>query len=162
MSNNFKLVTLGAVLSLCLGFGRGQAADEKPTLKPLPVGKIEATDCKGEIGEPHYGYTGLGGSFMISGKKGHALMAIHSHPDYTKMRMGHTELEYVGTKNLNGVDGWVFKTSWDGKTAPKELFFSAREVYFGLGVRGHIIADHREATTWSWKLEPMSQYSIYD
>ena len=83
------------------------------------MGKLEESDAAGQIGEPNYGYVGNVGSFQATKTDGMAMFVVHEHPDVTKFGLGSTKLEYVGPKHIGDVDGWVFKTQWDGKDIPR-------------------------------------------
>jgi hypothetical protein len=61
---------------------------------------------------------------------------------------------------VGNVDGWVFKTQWDGTSYPSRIFFSADEVYFGGGRSAYIVADYRDGTGWVWKMLPMRRLEI--
>ena len=76
------------------------------------------------------------------------------------MALGRSKLTCEGAKRLGNVDGWVFKTEWDGKVYPSKIFFSAEKVYFGGGVNAYIAADYREKTGWVWKMLPLRRMEL--
>ena len=125
------------------------------------MGKLEEADVAGQIGEPNYGYVGNLGSFEVMAKgDSNGMIVVHNYPETTKFALGSTKLEYVGAKRIGDVDGWVFKTQWDGKMYPSKIFFSAEEVYFGGGASSYIVADFRDGTGWTWKLQSMRRMDI--
>ncbi len=125
------------------------------------MGKLEEAEASGQIGEPNYGYVGNLGSFEVT-TKGDAMgmIVVHNYPETTKFALGSTKLEFVGAKRIGDVDGWVFKTQWDGKMYPSKIFFSSEEVYFGGGASSYIVADYRDGTGWTWKLQSMRRMDI--
>jgi hypothetical protein len=127
----------------------------------LQLGKIEEMETKSKLSEPQFGYVGQLGSFTVC-KEGQAMGAIvvHSYPNTEKSALGCTKLTYEGTKRLGNVDGWVFKTEWDGKGYPSKIFFSAEPVYFGGGINAYIAADYRDESGWAWKLHPLRRMEI--
>jgi hypothetical protein len=130
--------------------GRGEAVY-------LMTAKIEESEAKTEIGEPHFGYVGDIGTILATTKNAHGIEAhadfvVHHYPEQEKVSLGCTKLKYVGPKHLGNVDGWVFSTEWDGKSYPSKIFVSAQKVYFGGGLQSYICADYRNDTGWAWKL----------
>jgi hypothetical protein len=126
----------------------------------IEVTKLEEADAAAQIGEPNYGYVGELGAFCATKSEGHGMIVVHNYPDTTKAALGAVQLSYVGPKRVGNVDGWVFKTQWDGKSYPSRIFFSAEEVYFGGGISAYIVADYRDGTGWVWKMLPMRRLEI--
>lgn len=127
----------------------------------LKLGKVEEAEAQGKLQDPNYGYIGQLGSFVAT-KDSHAkgMIVVHSYPDTTKMALGCTKLVYEGAKRLGEVDGYVFKTEWDGKVYPSKIFFSAQKVYFGGGINDYIAADYRDGSGWVWKLHPLRRLKV--
>ncbi len=122
----------------------------------LELGKLEEAEAKTKLDDPNYGYVGQLGSFVATkNAQATGLLVVHQYPDTSITALGRTKMTYEGAKRLGNVDGWVFKTEWDGKTYPSKIFFSSERVYFGGGVSAYIAADHREGTGWVWKLHPL-------
>lgn len=131
----------------------------------LDTRKIEEAEVRGSIGEPHYGYVGLLGTFEGAAKSGTgeepvAEFVVHQYPKQEEVALGRTKLRYEGPKRLGNVDGWVFTTEWDGKHYPSKVFLSAEKVYFGGGVQGYIAADYRTESGWVWKLHPLRRMDM--
>jgi hypothetical protein len=154
------LVMLGlvAVLAACPAAAgqEKEGVEGTSTVTPLQTGKVMESEVQGKIPEPNFGYVGQLGSFAVS-RNGHSggLIVVHHYPDTKKSAMGHTKLSYEGAIRLGNVNGWVYKTQWDGKIYPSKVFFSADKIYFGAGINAYICADYREGTGWAWKLLPM-------
>jgi hypothetical protein len=127
----------------------------------LQMGKVEEADASSGLGEPNYGYEGHLGSFVATkDADAMALIVVHQNTDMEKASMGRTKLTYEGPKRLGNIDGWVFKTEWDGTVYPSKIFFSSEKVYFGGGVNGYIAADYRDNTGWAWKLHPLRRMGL--
>lgn len=127
--------------------------------------KVEESEPKNRLEEPHFGYVGELGTFVAVSKNanGHEAMAgfvVHHFPLQERLTLGCTKLRYEGPKRLGNVDGWVFNTEWDGKMYPSKVFLSAQKVYFGGGVIEYIAADYREGTGWAWKLLPLRRMEL--
>ena len=129
----------------------------------LEQGKVEESEARAKLEAPNFGYVGDLGSFVVSGE-GHSggLIVVHHYPDTGRMSLEHTRLTYEGPKRLGNLDGWMFKTQWDGKTYPSKIFFSAEPVYFGGGVSAYIAADYREGTGWAWKQLPLRRMDVIE
>jgi hypothetical protein len=122
----------------------------------LELGKLEETEARTKLENPSYGYVGQLGSFVATkDAEAMGLLVVHQHPDLASKALGRTKLTCEGAKRLGNVDGWVFKTEWDGKAYPSKIFFSSERVYFGGGVNAYIAADYRDETGWVWKLHPL-------
>ena len=137
---------------------RTLTADEKNETKSVVIelGKVEESETKAEMPEPNFGYVGELGSFMVTkNPDAEALIVLHQYPKTDVKALGRSKLTYEGTKRLGNVNGWVFKTEWDGKTYPSKIFFSSEKVYFGGGVNSYIAADYRDGTGWAWKMLPL-------
>ena len=131
----------------------------------LTAQKIEESEAKGRLVEPHFGYVGDIGTFVATtknaqGVEAHAAFVVHNFPEQENLALGCTKLKYQGPKHLGNVDGWVFMTEWNGKAHPSRVFLSAQKVYFGGGREGYIAADYREATGWAWKLIPLRRLEL--
>ncbi len=171
-----KAKSVGALLLAVAGIWLAQAAAQNPREgdkggKGVPVldsRKIEEGEAKNKLDEPNYGYVGTLGTFSASAKKAGAgtgeeaaaAFVVHQYPDVEKSALGLTKLQYEGPKRLGNVDGWVFKTEWDGKQYPSKVFLSAEKVYFGGGESAYIAADHRTDTGWVWKLMPLRRMEM--
>src|SRR5262249_34724105 len=152
-ARKFLLVVLAALALAALW---PLTAEEPRSGVALQLGTVQETEAKARIGEPNYGYVGQLGSFVVSREQPSlGLIVVHNFPDTETMSLGRTELTYEGSKRLGNVDGWVFKTQWDGKAYPSKIFFSAEKVYFGGGVNAHIAADYRDKTGWGWEPHPL-------
>jgi hypothetical protein len=160
MSKLAKLMLALTVVAICAT--RIAVADDAAAAKPvaLDLGKIEETEAKEKLEAPNYGYMGGLGSFVATKEHGEGMIVVHNYPDTSKLALGTTKLTYEGTKRLGNVDGYVFKTQWDGATYPSKIFLSAEKVYFGGGVSAYIAADHREKTGWVWKLHPLRRMDV--
>ena len=124
------------------------ASSRKRTLSANWASRITATS--GELG-----------SFEATTKDdAEGMIVVHNYPDTSKYALGSTKLEYVGPKRLGNVDGWVFKTEWDGDRYPSRIFFSSEEVYFGGGESAFIASDYRDSTGWVWKLLPLRRTQL--
>ena len=159
-SLRFLLVVLGALALVAV---RPAAADEPKEGQgmALHMGTVQEAEAKSQLSEPNHGYVGELGSFILSTEgHSHGLIVVHKHPDNQAIDLGRTKLTYEGSKRLGNVDGWVFKTEWDGKAYPSKIFFSAEKVYFGGGVNAYIAADYREQTGWAWKLLPLRRMGV--
>jgi hypothetical protein len=131
----------------------------------LDAKKVDESEAKGTLEEPHFGYVGALGTFEATtkaagGMEPAAMFVVHSYPDQGRLALGCTKLKYVGAKRLGDVDGWVFATDWDGKAYPSKVFVSAEKVYFGGGVIEYIAADYREGTGWAWKMLPLRRMDL--
>jgi len=131
----------------------------------LTGGKIEEANAKNRLEEPHFGYVGTLGTFQARGKnasadEAQAVFVVHQYPDHEKNALGCTRLAYEGPRRLGNVDGWVFKTDWDGKHYPSKVFLSAERVYFGGGMESYIAADYRTETGWVWKYHPLRRLEL--
>jgi hypothetical protein len=169
-----KARVLLPVLLLAFGLGIAQwmmplaaeeRRDEGKVIHTLDSSKIEEADAKTKLEEPHYGYVGELGTFDAIGKKSSteepiAQFVVHQHPDVHKLALGCTRLKYEGPKRLGNVDGWIFKTEWDGKYYPSKVFLSADKVYFGGGRSAYIAADYRNDTGWTWKQLPLRRMEM--
>jgi hypothetical protein len=127
--------------------------------------KIEEAEPKARLEEPRFGYVGMLGTFQALGKNSggeepQAAFVVHQYPNQEKNALGCTKLRYEGPRRLGNVDGWVFKTDWDGKQYPSKVFLSAEKVYFGGGMESYIAADYRTETGWVWKLQPLRRVEI--
>jgi hypothetical protein len=135
-----------------LGEGKGSVLEQ---------GKVVEAEATSRLGEPNYGYEGLLGSFVATkDANALALIVVHSYPDTEKMSLGRTKLTYEGPKRLGNIDGWVFRTEWDGTVYPSRIFFSSEKIYFGGGVNSYIAADYRDKTGWAWKLQPLRRMEL--
>jgi hypothetical protein len=131
----------------------------------LMNGKVEETDAKTRLEEPRFGYAGMLGTFQAlgknaSGEEAQAVFVVHQHPNHERNALGCTKLKYEGPRRLGNVDGWVFKTDWDGKQYPSKVFLSAEKVYFGGGMENYIAADYRTDTGWTWKYLPLRRLEL--
>lgn len=164
MPRQYAAILVAVLGLLVLAPARPMSADEskgdaKATV--LQLGKVEEAEAKANPGDPEYGYEGHLGSFVATkGPDAIGLIVVHDYPDTGKRSLGKTKLTYEGAKRLGNVDGWVFKTSWDGKTYPSKVFFSSEKVYFGGGVDAFIGADYREEIGWVWKLQPLRRMGL--
>jgi hypothetical protein len=127
--------------------------------------KIEESDAKTRLEEPRFGYVGSLGTFQALGKNSggddpQAVFAVHQYPHHDRNALGCTRLKYEGPRRLGNVDGWVFKTDWDGKQYPSKVFLSAEKVYFGGGIENYIAADYRSETGWVWKYQPLRRLEL--
>jgi hypothetical protein len=152
-------VGLAVLVAVCTVVAQERKQDSKSVR--IELGKVEESDTKADMPEPNFGYVGDLGSFVVSkGGEAEALIVVHQYPKTEVKALGRTKLTYEGTKRLGNVDGWVFKTEWDGKTYPSKIFFSSEKVYFGGGMNSYIAADYREGTGWAWKLLPLRRMEI--
>ncbi|MBV8314367.1 MAG: hypothetical protein JOZ53_05475 [Planctomycetaceae bacterium] len=157
-----KLLVM-ALCVLALNSPRPGAAEDRGEGKgiALELGKVEEAEATPRLGEPNYGYVGDLGSFVATkDANALALIAVHRYPDTETASLGRTKLTYEGPKRLGNVDGWVFRTEWDGIVYPSKIFFSSEKVYFGGGVNSYIAADYRENTGWAWKLRPLRRMGL--
>ena len=154
------LLGFGGMLALVAALAVQAVADEATKHLSIEVSKLDEADAAGQIGVPNYGYVGELGAFNASQSEGRGLIVVHNYPDTAKNALAATDLSYVGPKRIGNVDGWVFKTQWDGKNYPSRIFFSAEEVYFGGGRSAYIVADYRDGTGWVWKMLPMRRLEI--
>jgi hypothetical protein len=164
MSRRFAAILVVALGVLALSSTQPMADDdpkEDAKATVLHLGKVEETEAKVKLDEPTFGYEGHLGSFAVT-KRSNAigLIVAHDYPDTSKFSLGRTKLAFEGAKRLGNIDGWVFKTEWDGKTYPSKIFFSAQKVYFAGGVNAYIAADYREGTGWAWKLHPLRRMGL--
>jgi len=160
LSMNLLFLVLGLAAFALVG---SSPAEEPKASKgiTLELGKIEESEPKSSLDAPEYGYVGNLGSFVASKEsEALALLVVHQYPDTSKSALGRSKLSYEGPKRLGNVDGWVFKTEWDGKAYPSKVFFSAEKVYFGGGVNAYIAADYREKSGWVWKLHPLRRMEL--
>ena len=135
-----------------LGEGKGSVLEQ---------GKVAEAEATSRLGEPNYGYEGLLGSFVATkNADALALIVVHQYPDTEKMSLGRTKLTYEGPKRLGEINGWVFRTEWDGTVYPSKIFFSSEKVYFGGGVNSYIAADYRDKTGWAWKHLPLRRMEL--
>jgi hypothetical protein len=166
-----KTKVIGLMVLMVAGFGMlslsapHAAEPAKQGIQNIDGRKLEETEAKGNLTEPHFGYVGDLGTFAALTKNAgaHEPMAafvVHQHPDETQLSLGCTKLKYQGAKRLGNVDGWVFTTDWDGKNYPSKVFLSAEKVYFGGGVQAYIAADHRNDTGWTWKMLPLRRMEL--
>jgi len=116
----------------------------------LQLGKLDEADASSTMDDPNFGYVGELGSFEVTTKD----------DAQGKRALGTTKLQFLGSKRIGNLDGWVFKTQWDGESYPSKIFFSADQVYFGGGVSGYIAGDYREGTGWVWKLLPLRRTEL--
>jgi hypothetical protein len=152
------VVGLAGVLAMQLVAGAAEMSNKPASVQ---FGKLEETDATRTMSDPQFGYVGELGSFQaVASGEATGSIVVHNYPDTTKYALGSTKLNYVGPKRLGNVDGWVFKTQWDGEHYPSKIFFSADEVYFGGGESAYITADYREGTGWAWKLLPMRRMDL--
>jgi hypothetical protein len=160
MAKRLASLMVLAVAAWCL-LGVQGAEEGKRKGIVLETGKIEESEAKSKLDEPNYGYVGQLGSFVATKEStALALIVVHSYPDTSTVAMGRSKLTYEGSKRLGNVDGWVFKTEWDGKAYPSKIFLSAERVYFGGGVNAYIAADYRDKTGWVWKLHPLRRMNM--
>ena len=119
-------------------------------------GKIKEAEASSDIEEPNFGYEGHLGCFVAT-TNGNArcMIAIHAYPDNMKVSLGSTKLTYEGARKLGNVNGYVFKTEFDGQKYPSRIFLNAEKVYFGGGINNYIAADYRSGTGWAWKYVPL-------
>ena len=160
-STSLLFVVLGLVAFVADHTAMAQDHKAEGNGPSLHLGKVEESEAKSQLGDPNFGYVSQLGSFVAT-KDAHARgqIVVHNYPNTHEIALGRTHLTYEGTKRLGNVDGWVFKTEWDGKAYPSKVFFSAEKVYFGGGINAHIAADYREGTGWAWKLHPMRQMEL--
>jgi hypothetical protein len=164
MSRRFAAILVAALAVLAFSTTRMMADDDpkedaKTTI--LQLGKIEETEAKAKLDEPNFGYEGHLGCFAATkGSDAIGLIVVHDFPDTSKYSLGRTKLTFDAAKRVGNIDGWVFKTEWDGKTYPSKIFFSSQKVYFGGGVNAYIAADYREGTGWAWKLHPLRRMGL--
>ena len=147
-----------------LAFTALYAADPEPKEGnkgiTLELGKVEESEAKAKLDNPNYGYVGELGSFVVTkNARAMGLIVVHQHPDTSSMALGRTKMTFEGAKRIGNIDGWVFKTDWDGKAYPSKIFFSSERVYFGGGINAYIAADYREGTGWAWKMLPLRRMS---
>ena len=127
----------------------------------LEMGKLEESDATSKVNDPNYGYEGHLGTFVATTKgEARAMIVVHNYPDTGKFALGNTKLTFEAVRKVGNVNGFVFKTEWDGKRYPSKVFLSSEKVYFGGGVNGYIAADYRDATGWAWKLIPLRRMDI--
>ncbi len=139
---------------------RAQDGEQNGKAIALKLGKVEESEANGKLPSPHFGYVGQLGSFVVTkGDMAKGMIVVHHYPDTSKSALGCTKLTLEGAKRLSDVEGWVFRTEWDGKTNPSKIFFSAEKVYFG-GVHGYIAADYRDGSGWMWKLLPLRRMNM--
>jgi len=157
------LYGVGGMLVLAAMAAQSLAASREDVKKrvSIEVSKLDEADASAQIGEPNFGYIGELGAFNVTSRsKGQGLIVVHNYPDTSCNAVAAAELTYVGAKRVGNVDGWVFKTQWDGSSYPSRIFFSADEVYFGGGRSAYIVADYRDGTGWVWKMLPMRRLEI--
>jgi hypothetical protein len=162
------VVAAGIWLGSALGPSLAQnvrAEDEAGKAVALMNAKIEETDARTRLEEPRFGYVGMLGTFQALGKnaaadEAQAVFVVHQYPNQEKNALGCTRLRYEGPRRLGNVDGWVFKTDWDGKHYPSKVFLSAEKVYFGGGIESYIAADYRTETGWMWKYQPLRRLEL--
>jgi hypothetical protein len=155
------VIAVVAGAALCAAFpATAQEREDRKAAPPLQIGTVEEAEASATLSAPNFGYVGQLGSFHLSSEHSGGLMVVHQFPNTEKQALGHTKLTYVGSKRLGNVDGWIYKTEWDGKEYPSKVFFSAERVYFGGGVNAYIAADYREKTGWNWKLLPLRRMDI--
>jgi hypothetical protein len=151
------VAAMAAVTALSIGAELIASKHVSPQLGTLDEGEVSS-----DMGEPNHGYVGELGSFEASTKDdAEAMIVVHNYPDTSKFALGSTQLDYVGAKRIGNVDGWVFKTQWNGELYPEKIFFSSSEVYFGGGVSAYIAADYRQATGWVWKMLPLRRTELF-
>src|SRR5262249_32791755 len=136
--------------------------DDEPGKSPLlGAGKVIEAEASAKLMDPKYGYEGHLGCFMATTNgDARCLIVVHHYPETTKFSLGSTKLVYEGTKKLGNVNGYVFKTEWDGQKYPSKVFLSADTVYFGGGISSYIAADYRSGTGWAWKLVPLRRMDV--
>jgi|GEM_PF-3962268 hypothetical protein len=125
------------------------------------MGKLDETDASAEMTEPNFGYVGELGAFQVTTHEGaEGMIVVHAYPDHNRIALAETKLDYEGPKRVGNVNGWVFKTKWDGTKYPSRIFFSSEQVYFGGGESAFIASDFREQTGWVWKMIPLRQTQL--
>src|SRR5580658_11300412 len=145
-----------AVTALAVGAEMAASKHISPQL-----GKLEEADSSSTMNDPNFCYVGELGSFEVTTKDdAEGMIVVHNYPDTSKQALGTTKLQFLGSKRIGNVDGWVFKTQWDGENYPSKIFFSADQVYFGGGVSAYIAGDYREGTGWVWKLLPLRRTEL--
>jgi hypothetical protein len=155
-----------AVFPLAQPFGaEPDEAGRKGQSVSLTTEKPQEAEAKTELRDPHFGYVGDIGTIVAcakapAGMEAHAAFVVHHYPNQEKIDLGCTRLHYEGAKHLGNVDGWVFKTEWDGKAYPSKIFVSAQKVYFGGGRQAYVMADYRTETGWAWKLVPLRRLEL--
>ena len=120
------------------GGGRGRAEGSRqdgrrPNDGPgitLDTKKVEESEAKGRLEEPHFGYVGELGTFEATAKSatgmralGHVRCSLLPRP--RAVALGCTKLN-MWAKRLGDVDGWIFSTDWDGKAYPSKVFATPR------------------------------------
>ena len=163
MSRPSAKLLLMALCVLALDSPRPGAAEDRGEDKGivLELGKVEEAEASSRLGQPNYGYVGPLGSFVATqDASALALIVVHHYPDTEMTSLGRTKLTYEGPKRLGNIDGWVFRTEWDGTVYPSKIFFSSEKVYFGGGVSSYIAADYRDRTGWVWKLHPLRRMGL--
>ena len=163
MSRPSAKFLLMALCVLALNTPRNGVAQDRVEGKGivLELGKVVEEEASSRLGEPNYGYEGHLGSFVATkDANALALIVVHQYPDTEKMSLGRSKLTYEGPKRLGNIDGWVFRTEWDGTIYPLKIFFSSEKVYFGGGVSSYIAADYRDKTGWAWKLQPLRRMEL--
>ena len=155
------IVVVGVLAFPAFHSATAEEAKEGAKTPALMVGKVEESETKNKMEDPNFGYVGQLGSFTATNDaQAVGLLVVHNYPDTKSIALGQTKLTYEGAKRLGNVDGYVFKTQWDGKNYPSKIFFSSEKVYFGGGVNAFIAADYREGTGWAWKFHPLRKMSI--
>ena len=158
------LVTLVALAVLGMTASHTAVADDKETKEKGKsvhlTTKIEESEAQSKLDQPNVGYVGELGSFVLAKEHSGGLIVVHAHPDTHKHALAHTKLTFDAARRLGNVDGWVYRTSFDGKKNPSKIFFSATKVYFGGGKNGYIAADYREDTGWAWKMLPLRRMQV--
>jgi hypothetical protein len=154
---------LASLLVVTIGLIAGGPALSQDNGKgvTLKFGKVQESATSAKLPDPHYAYVGQLGSFVvIKNDMAKGMIVVHQYPDTSKSALGCTKLTFEGAKRLGEIEGWVFKTEWDGKVYPSRIFFSAEKVYFGGGVNGYIAADYRDDSGWVWKLQPLRRMGL--
>jgi len=158
MLHHYSRIVLFALAATAFLAACPMTAEEPKEQQPIriQIGRVEEADAKAELSAPNFGYVGDLGTFIVT-KNGdaQATIVVHQYPKTEVKALGQTKLIYEGTKRLGNVDGWVYKTEWDGKTYPSKIFFSSSKVYFGGGINSYIAADYRDETGWAWKMLPL-------
>jgi hypothetical protein len=137
------------------------ADDEIGKSTRLETGKVVETGTSMSLPEPNFGYEGHLGCFVATtNDDARCLIVVHHYPETTKKNLGNTKLVYEGARRLGNVNGYVFKTEWDGQKYPSKVFLSAETIYFGGGINAYIAADYRSGTGWAWKLLPLRRMEV--
>jgi hypothetical protein len=156
-----KIVALSLFAAVSISVALAGDTRDGPSKSIRPdMGKITESEPSAKMTDPNFGYEGHLGTFVATEKKARCMIVVHEHPDTSKIALGNTKLVYEGTRQLNNVPCYVFKTEWDGKTYPSKVFLSSEKVYFGGGISGYIAADYRDASGWAWKLIPLRRMEI--